>query len=87
MEGTERRIHQRTAWRGMVRLLISGEDPIEATISDISEGGCGLRIERALDPGTEVAIDGVGFYGAGVVRFCYSHHGAFRVGIELRPAD
>jgi len=87
MDGKERRIHPRTAWRGMVRLLIPGWDPVEATISDISEAGCGLRIERALHPGAEVAIDGVGFYGAGVVRFCYPFHGAFRAGIELRPPD
>ena len=87
MEATEHRTHQRIAWRGLVRLLIPGRDPVEATIADISESGCGVCIEQAIDPGVEVTIDGVGFYGAGVVRYCYRLHGAFRAGIELRPAD
>jgi hypothetical protein len=87
MDGMERRVHQRIAWRGLVRLLIPGGDPVEATISDISESGCGVRIERAIERGAEVGIDGVDFHGAGVVRFCYPHHGAFRAGIELRPPD
>ena len=87
MDAMERRVHQRVAWRGLVRLLVPGWDPVEATISDISEAGCGVRIERPIKAGVEVGIDGTGFHGAGVVRFCYPLDGAFRAGIELKPPD
>ena len=87
MDGIERRVYRRTDWRGSVRLLVPDVDPVDATIADISECGWGLRIDRAIDAGSEVGIDGTGFRGKGVVRFCYPHHGAFRVGIELLPPD
>jgi len=87
MDVTERRNRQRIVWRGTVRLLIPGWEPVDATIADISEIGWGLRVEQALHPGDDVVIDGTGFHGAGVVRYCYPHHGAFRAGIELRPPD
>ena len=57
MDVTERRNLQRIAWRGTVRLLIPGRDPVDAMIADISEMGWGLRVEQPLDPGAEVVID------------------------------
>ncbi len=86
MEDKERRSHRRVEWRGLVRLVVPHADPVEATISDMSEAGCGLRTARAVEPGAEVGIDGSGVYGSGVIRYCYPHHGAFRIGVELRPA-
>jgi hypothetical protein len=84
MNGTDCRTSQGTAWRGVVRLLIPGWDPLEAIICDMSEMGWGLRVERALDADAEVVIDAAGFQGSGVIRFCYPFHGAFRAGVELR---
>jgi hypothetical protein len=58
MDVTERRNRQRIVWRGTVRLLIPGWEPVDATIADISEIGWGLRLEQALHPGDDVVIDG-----------------------------
>ena len=83
MENREQRGEPRINWRGSLRLVLPGEDPIEATIADISEMGCGLRAARAVPTGAEVGIDGNGFQGSGIVRHCYPHQGGFHLGIEL----
>ncbi len=85
MEPQERRQEGRIAWQGAVRLVIAGADPVEAAIADISEFGCGLQLAHQIEPGTKVGIDGTGFEGAGVVRYCYRHGGGFRAGIQLLP--
>jgi hypothetical protein len=84
MDGKERRRQPRIEWRGYVKLTIPDGNLIDATIADISEVGCGFRTERALDPGLPIVIDGTGFHGDGIVRYCYPHQGAFRVGVELQ---
>lgn len=86
MDGNERRKYRRIAWRGDIRLVIPGADPLDATVADISEIGCCVRTAQAVAPGIPVGIDGIGFEGAGITRYCYPHHGGFRVGIELMPA-
>ena len=86
MNSSERRQHQRIEWRGSVHVVIPGGQPLEATIADISERGCGLNATCALEPGSVVGIDGTGFEGTGVVRYCYPLNGHFRIGIELTPA-
>ena len=85
MAGMERRRQRRVEWRGSVRLVIPGRDPVEATISDISEIGCGMRTGQAVEPGSSVGIDGTGFYGNGIVRFCYPRRDGYQVGVELIP--
>ncbi len=87
MDGKEYRVQPRINWHGSVRLTIPNGEPIDATIADISEMGWGVRTEQAVSPGAEVGIDGVGFYGSGIVRYCYPHHGAFRIGIQLLSPD
>jgi hypothetical protein len=67
-----------------VKLRIDGGDLMNATIADISEAGCGFRTDRAIEPGQRVIIEGTGFEGGGIVRDCYRHSGAFRVGVELQ---
>jgi hypothetical protein len=85
MELAERRQERRIAWQGAVRLVIGGADPLDAMIADISEFGCGLQLGQPVPAGARVGIDGTGFEGAGVVRYCYPLAGGFRVGIELVP--
>ncbi len=85
MAGMERRRQRRFEWRGSVRLVIPGRDPVEATISDISEIGCGMRTGQAVEPGSSVGIDGTGFHGNGIVRFCYPRRDGYQVGVELIP--
>ena len=85
MDGSERRRERRTQWHGAVRLVIPGREPVEASIADISEIGCGMVTGRAVEPGAAVSIDGTGFYGSGIVRFCYPSQSGYRVGIELLP--
>ena len=86
MESKELRSQTRVNWRGNVHLIVPGAEPITATIADISEAGCGLQIERAVEIGATAAIQGDVFEAAGVVRYCYPHQGGFRVGVELLPA-
>ena len=85
MEVNERRKFPRVVWKGEVRLVIPGFDPVDATIADISEIGCGLDTSHAVAPGVSVGIDGTGFEGCGLVRYCYPTHCGYRVGIELTP--
>lgn len=85
MESEERRQERRIEWQGSVRLVMSGGDAVEATIADISEFGCGLQLDKPVEAGARVGIDGTGFEGAGVVRYCYPRGGGFRVGVELLP--
>ena len=87
MNGNERRRRPRVAWQGAVRLIVPGREPVEAAVADLSEIGCGLRAERAVEPGTQVRISGAGFEGEGVVRYCYRQRGAWRVGVELTLPD
>ena len=75
MDGIERRTEARVGWKGSVRLVIPSGDPVDATIADISEMGCGLRTDRTVKPGAAVGIDGTGFHGSGVIRYCYPHDG------------
>lgn len=83
MNGIENRSHSRIVWRGSVHLVPPLGNRIAATIVDMSEIGLGLWSEKAVETGTPVGIDGNGFHGAGVVRYCYPRDGGFRVGIEL----
>jgi hypothetical protein len=85
MGAKERRREERIAWRGDVRLIVDGAAPMPATIADISEIGCGFSTSSALDAGSAVCIDGEGFHGNGVVRYCYALHGGYRIGVELLP--
>jgi hypothetical protein len=87
MDGKERREQTRIAWRGNVKLMITDGDPMDATIADISELGCGFRTERAIAPGLPVVIDGTGFRGDGVVRYCYPRQGGFFIGVELQQPN
>ena len=83
MNGFESRSHRRILWRGSVHLVAPAGDRIAATIVDMSEVGLGLWSENVVETGTQVGIDGNGFHGAGVVRYCYPCDGGFRLGVQL----
>ena len=57
-----------------------------ATIAEISEFGCGLDVEREVEPGTTAEIHGLGFEGVGVIRHCDPVGDGFRLGVEMKPA-
>ena len=82
---SSRRQEKRIPWRGSIRLVVPGLEPFHATIADISEKGCGVRAEKPIETGAAVGIDGDGFHGSGIVRFCYPAGGLYRIGIELIP--
>jgi len=85
MDVTERRTERRVNWRGAVHLIVAGIEPIPANISDISETGCGLQVDQAVESGITIGIHGEGFEAEGVIRHCYRHQDGFRLGIELKP--
>jgi hypothetical protein len=85
MDATERRTERRVNWRGAVQVIVEGVEPIDAKISDISEMGCGLQVDRPVEPGTTIGILGEGFEAEGITRHCYRHQDGFRLGIELKP--
>ena len=87
MDGKERRRQPRIEWRGYVKLAIADGKLIDATIADISEVGCGFRAAHAIEPGLPVVIDGTGFHGDGVVRYCYPRQGGFFIGVELQQPN
>jgi hypothetical protein len=85
MDAMERRTETRVNWRGAVQLIVTGADPIAANITDISEMGCGLQVDRPVESGLPIGIQGEGFEADGIIRHCYRHRGGFRLGIELKP--
>jgi hypothetical protein len=84
---SEKRTEARHRSRGTVTLLAEGASPILCSIYDVSPSGLGLGVEAqvSLAPGVSVAIEGTGFAGSGVVRFCYHTGQICRIGIELTP--
>ncbi len=87
MASNENRSEARIRSRGQVTLLAQGVDQIPAVICDISLSGLSLQADRGLARGTEVVIDGLGFVGEGVVRYCECLGAVFRIGVQLRPVD
>ena len=85
MDATERRTERRVNWRGEVLLIVPGADPIAANITDISEMGCGFQVDRPVESGILIGIQGDGFEAEGIIRHCYRHLDGFRLGIELKP--
>lgn len=53
----ERRKHERLKVDIEARLLRGGESSADAEIFDLSEGGCGLKPSRQLEPGEVVTIE------------------------------
>jgi PilZ domain len=87
MDQKQRRMENRIPWRGTLQLIVPGSGPLEATIADISEFGCGLDVERAVEIGITAEIHGNGFEGAGIIRRCDPRNGRFRLGVELTPVS
>jgi hypothetical protein len=85
MAAAERRTEKRVNWKGEVHLIVADADPIAANITDISEMGCGLQVDRPVESGIPIGIQGDGFEAEGIIRHCYRHNGGFRLGIELKP--
>jgi len=82
MANDERRTESRLRSRGVVTLL-SGDIAARGTVYDVSLSGLAVDADAAIHPGAPVKIDGEGFTGAGIVRYCGPHHGRYRIGIEL----
>ena len=87
MTNEERRRERRVRSRGPVSLVAEGCEPVSGTIFDVSISGISVDSEHAIGLGSPVRIDGQGFAGDGIVRYCGPHHGRFRIGIELVPAN
>jgi len=82
MTEDERRTESRVRSRGLVTLL-SGDKAARGSVYDVSLSGLAVEADAAIHPGAPVKIEGEGFIGAGVVRYCGLHHGRYRIGIEL----
>jgi PilZ domain len=91
MTADEKRSEARIRSRGPVTILAAGLARIPGTIYDVSASGLGLDLETnsslGLGVGTSVVIDGQGFDAEGVVRYCERLGPAYRVGVELKPAE
>jgi hypothetical protein len=87
MASYENRSEGRIRSRGRVTLLVDGVDQIPGTIRDVSISGISLETKSGIACNTVVLIDGPGFVGEGIVRYCEPFGPVFRVGVQLRPAN
>lgn len=91
MTADEKRSEARIRSRGPVTILAAGLERIPGTIFDVSASGLGLDLETqcglGLGVGASVVIDGQGFAAEGVVRYCEHLGPAYRIGVELKPAE
>jgi len=86
MKDHEQRKESRVRSRGRVNLLAGGADAVPGTIHDVSPSGISVVAESEISVGTPVQIDGAGFTGHGIVRYCRQHGQSYRLGVALRPA-
>jgi hypothetical protein len=86
MKNHEQRKEPRVRSRGHVNLLAGGADAVSGTIHDVSPSGISVVAESEISIGTLVRIEGAGFTGHGVVRYCSRQGQGYRVGVALGPA-
>jgi len=72
--------------QGRVTILTGGADAVSGTIHDVSPSGISVVAESGISVGTLVQIDGEGFTGHGVIRYCRQHGQSYRLGVALGPA-
>jgi hypothetical protein len=82
-DSDDRRSQPRITWRGELHLVLPGNEPIPATIRDISTSGFGLWTDRLVPPGATVEVQGDGFCGNGKVQYCQAQGARYRVGVSL----
>jgi hypothetical protein len=89
MTNDERRTEFRVRSRGPVSLTGDAGEAVTGTIYDVSISGLAVDTDSAMRIGLPVRIEGQGFTGEGVVRYCGQHNGRFRIGIILNspPPD
>jgi hypothetical protein len=68
-----------------VTLQAAGAEAVSGTIYDVSASGIALVVDDEIAAGTLVQIEGVGFSGHGVVRYCRQHGPSYRLGVALEP--
>jgi hypothetical protein len=85
MHDNDQRKEPRIRSRGRVNLLADGADAVSATIHDVAPSGISVVAESEISVDTPVQIDGDGFTGHGVVRYCRRHGQTYRLGVELEP--
>jgi len=85
MKNHDQRRESHVRSQGQVRLLTSGADAVSGTIHDISPSGISVAAESELTVGTLVQIDGEGFTGHGVIRYCRQHGQTHHLGVALEP--
>jgi hypothetical protein len=85
MSTADLRKESRVRSRGQVHLWIDDREYIAAIIHDVSVSGLCVETDTAATPGVCVRIEGTGFTGAAIVRYCGASGPAFRLGLELLP--
>ncbi|MGA2723758.1 MAG: PilZ domain-containing protein [Bryobacteraceae bacterium] len=86
MQDHDQRTESRVRSQGQVNLLAAGGDVVSGTIHDVSPSGISVVAESEISVGTPVQIDGDGFTGHGVVRYCRRHGQSYRLGVAVGPA-
>ena len=86
MQGHDQRKESRVRSHGQVNLVAGGDNAVSGTIHDVSPSGISVVAESGISVGTPVKIDGDGFTGHGVVRYCRRHGQSYRIGVSLGSA-
>jgi hypothetical protein len=71
--------------RGQFQLLVNGAEALTTTVYHTAPFGISLEAVTPVGTGTAVRLDGEGFIADGVVRYCNSHGGTYRIGICFVP--
>lgn len=84
MASDTQRAELRIRSKGRFTLLVEGAaQPIVASVCDVSPSGIGLEAQSSVAVGTAVRLDGDGIMADGVVRYCRSENGQYRIGVAL----
>jgi hypothetical protein len=86
MQNHDQRKESRVRSQGPVTILTAGAGAVSGIIHDVSPSGMSLVAESEISVGTPVQIDGQGFTGHGVIRYCRRHGQSYRLGVALGPA-
>jgi hypothetical protein len=85
MTNDNARREPRVRSRGPVSLVVDDSAAIAATIFDSSPAGLSIDAENGVELDRTVRIEGQGFTGEGIVRYCGRRGEYFRIGLELIP--
>jgi hypothetical protein len=87
MKDPDQRKEPRVRWRGPVSVRVGDANAFSGKIYDISASGIAVVAEGEISVGTSVQIDGDGFSGQGIVRYCCRHGEGYRLGVALEPVE